>query len=100
MASPLKGLRVVDNPTVREDYANKLVSTMFDGGAVTITMGIARFLPEKTEGTPKQGDHPKVHVAARLVLSPAAAVELANALANMLNTLNQVASSRPDQKPN
>ena len=100
MTDKEKGLRVVDDPTVRESYANKLISTMFDGGALTITMGVTRFVPERTEGG-ATGEQPVVHVTTRLAVSPAGAVELANALANMLNTLKQNAASRQaDQKTN
>lgn len=101
MAEKPKGLRVVDDPTVKELYANKLIGTMFDGGSLSITMGVTRMLPEKTEGGIKEGTQPQVHVTARLALSPSGAVELADALAKMINTLNQMAASRPaDQKLN
>jgi hypothetical protein len=100
MAEKPKGLRVVDDPTVKDLYANKFIGTMFDGGALEITLGVTRYLPERTESGPPKGAEPEVQVSARLALSPAAAVELTNALAKMLNTLNQIATSRPtDQKP-
>ena len=71
---------IVDNASVAESYANKLIGASFDGGAVVITLGVTRFVPEHSTGTPKQGTPPPVHVAARLALSPSGAVELANAL--------------------
>jgi hypothetical protein len=94
-----RGLRVVDDPTVKELYANKFIGSMFDGGALSITLGIMRFLPQRTEGAPPEGAEPEVHVSARLALSPAGAVELINNLAKMLNTLQAAASRPPDQKP-
>ena len=82
-------LQVIDNPSVGELYANKLVAASFDGGAVVITLGTARFVPEQN-AKPKEGTPPPVHVTARLALSPAGAVELAHALTAMLKTLRQM----------
>ena len=100
MANKNEGLTVVDDPTVKEIYANKFICSMFDGGSVTITMGVMRFMPEKTEGGPKKGDRPQVNTTVRIALSPAGAVELINNLGKMLNTLQAAASRAPDQKLN
>jgi hypothetical protein len=89
MAEPQK-LKVIDNPSVTESYANKLVTASFDGGAVVITLGATRFVPEEGAKTPREGSSPPVYVTARLALSPAGAVELANALSKMLTTLSQI----------
>ena len=88
MSEPQK-LEVIDNPSVAELYANKLVATSFDGGAVVVTLGVTRFIPEK-EVKAKEGSLPPVHVTARLAISPAGAVELANALNAMLKTLSEM----------
>ena len=50
MVSETKKLKIVDDPSVRETYANKLISASFDGGAVIVTLGATRFVPESTEG--------------------------------------------------
>ena len=77
MSEPQK-LEVIDNPSVAELYANKLVGASFDGGAVLITLGATRrFMPEKGAKA-KEGSLPPVHVTARLAISPAGTVELAN----------------------
>ena len=89
MAEPQK-LKIIDNPSVGELYANKLVAASFDGGAVVITLGTARFVPEQSDKAPNEGSVPPVHVTARLAISPAGAVELANALTAMLKTLSQM----------
>ena len=89
MADPQK-LKVIDNQSIAELYANKLVAASFDGGAVVITLGTARFVPEQDAKAPKEGTLPPVHVTARLAISPAGAVELANALNAMLKTLSQM----------
>ena len=87
MADTQQKPRVEDDPRVLEVYGNKLVSTSFDGGAVVITIGTARFLPERIDDVPQQGHQPVIHVTARLALSPAAAVELGNALNNILRAM-------------
>jgi hypothetical protein len=87
MAEPQK-LKIIDNPSVAESYANKLITASFDGGAVVITLGATRFMPQEGSKTPKEGL--PVHVTARVAISPAGAVELANALNAMLKTLRQI----------
>src|SRR5690348_9704223 len=99
MAEKPKGLRIIDDPAVKELYANKFIGSMFDGGALSITLGIMRFVPQRTEGGPPKGAEPEVHVSARLALSPSGAVELINNLGKMLATLQAAASRPTDQKP-
>jgi hypothetical protein len=82
--------KIVDNPSIAESYANKLITASFDGGAVVITLGATRFVPESSTEQPKEGTHLPVHVTARIALSPGGAVELANALGNMLKTLSEL----------
>lgn len=82
--------KIIDNPSVAEVYANKMVAASFDGGAVVITLGAARFVPEHSAKISKEGSPPPVHVTARLAISPAGAVELANALNAMLKTLSEM----------
>jgi len=82
--------KIVDNPAVAESYANKLIAASFDGGAVVITLGATRFVPDSSAEQPKEGTHLPVHVTARIALSPAGALELANALNNMLKTLSEL----------
>src|SRR5438046_9304689 len=77
----------------RSIYGNKLVSTSFDGGAVVVTMGTARIFPERVDEMPQQGQQPVIHVTARLALSPSAAVELRNALDNILGAMRRAASA-------
>jgi hypothetical protein len=89
LAKP-KQIKVIDNPSVAECYANKLVAASFDGGAVVITLGTTRFVPEAGTKAPEEGTLPPVHITARLAISPAGAVELANALNAMLKTLSEI----------
>jgi hypothetical protein len=76
--------RIEDDARVLEIYGNKVVSTSFDGGAVIITIGTTRFLPERIDDAWQQ---PVIPVTARLALSPPAAVELGNSLNNILRAM-------------
>lgn len=90
---------VIDDSAVKEIYANKLVATTFDGGALSITMGATRVVPERIEreAKGKQGQA-QVHVTARIALSPVAAMELTRALTNMLGTLSKMAAQRTGEQ--
>jgi hypothetical protein len=83
MTNPNQKLRVVDDPTIRESYGDKIVTTSFHGGVVIVTAGVMRMMPDRIDEAPKR--LPDVHVTARLALSPPAAVELVNAISNVLN---------------
>ena len=100
MATERKKFKIVDDPSVRESYANKLISASFDGGAVVVTLGATRFVPEDSDQTPKEDTTPPVHVTARLAISPGGAVELANALGSMLKTLSEIQKKAAPEKSN
>src|SRR5262245_38464956 len=89
MANEPAKSKILDNPAVSETYANRLIAASFDGGAVVITLGTTRFLPERSAETPKEDSSPPIYVTARLALSPTGATELANALNSMLKTLSE-----------
>jgi hypothetical protein len=67
-----------------------LIAASFDGGAVVLTLGATRFVPESGADTPKEGVLPPVYVTQRLALSPAGAMEVTNALNNMLKTISEM----------
>jgi len=90
-------LKIIDNPSVAESYANKLIAASFDGGAVVVTLGTMRFVPQQSTETLKDGP-PPVHVTARLAISPAGAVELAKALNSMLKTLSEMQQKAAETK--
>ena len=89
MTGEPRKIKIIENPFVGEAYANKLIAASFDGGAVAVTLGVMWFLPEGNGDTLEKSNILPVHVTSRLALSPAGAVELANALTNMLKTLSQ-----------
>lgn len=89
-------LRIIDDPSVKEVYGDTFISSGFDGGAMVITVGVTRFVPRRISETPKDGEHPDIHVTGRLAISPQAAVDLANGLNKMLAVLTQRAKA-PEQ---
>jgi len=99
MAKPPR-VEVIDNPSIGESYANKVIATSFDGGAVVITLGATRFVPAYIAEAPKEASLPPVHVTARLAISPAGAVELANALNATLKTLGEIQKKAAAAKAN
>ena len=90
MADQAPKFKIVDNAAIIETYANKLIAASFDGGAVVLTLGSTCFVPESGADTPKEGVMPPVHVTQRLALSPGGAMEVANALNNMLKTMGEM----------
>ena len=95
-----KPRRIEDDPHVLEVYGNKLVNLSYDGGAVVVTIGSTRFLPDRMDDAQQQTQQPVVHVTARLALSPSAAVELVNALTNILGAITKrTAPEAASQKP-
>ncbi|HEY8264057.1 MAG TPA: hypothetical protein VIG26_06825 [Methyloceanibacter sp.] len=90
MADQAPKFKIVDNTAIIETYANKLIAASFDGGAVVLTLGSTRFVPESGAETPKEGVMPPVYVTQRLALSPGGAMEVANALNNMLKTMGEM----------
>lgn len=93
---------IIDNPSIGEIYANKLVATSFDGGTITVTLGVTRVAPDHGGEPPEKQKPVSVHVTARLALSPLGAVELANALAAALKTLSQMqqnTAAKLDESP-
>ncbi|MEM7399103.1 MAG: hypothetical protein AAF354_09195 [Pseudomonadota bacterium] len=94
-------MTVVDDTATKEVYANKLIATTFDGGALSITLGTTRYVPERIERDAKgQSSQAQVYVTSRLALSPVAAMELTRALTNMLGSLSKMAAQRAgDQVP-
>jgi hypothetical protein len=93
-----KQAQIIDDPSVKEVYVNKLVAAAFDGACVSITLGAARVRAPGDEDATEVSA--RVHVTTRLALSPAAAVDLTKNLGKMLNTLKEMATKKlGEQKP-
>ena len=69
----------------------------FDGASVIVTLGATRFVPENIPQA-KEGDQPPIHVTTQFAIAPGCAVELANALGNMLKTLSEMQKKAEQQK--
>jgi hypothetical protein len=82
MADKQPSFSIKDDPGVTEIYANKIVSTTFDGHTIAITFGAGRIVPERTDEQPKDGL--SICVNCRIALSPPAAIELINSINNMM----------------
>ena len=74
---------------------SKIVAVSFDGGVVALTFGATRAMPTPSLKGSKERYQPPVRVTARLALARGAAVELANALNKLLNTLIQIQKNLP-----
>jgi hypothetical protein len=83
-------LRVQDNPAVTEVYVNRFLGAVYDGGAVALTFGSVRPFAEQTGDGQIETSQAVVHVTQRLVLSPAATIELINGLKQTLTALTQM----------
>jgi hypothetical protein len=97
MAEKRPPLRIKDDPTVTEVYANKIVSLTFDGHAVMITFGCGRIAPEHPEEEPSRNDG-AVCVNCRIALSPPAAMELIKSISNMVVALQKAQAQAQAQK--
>lgn len=88
--------RVVDDPAIRETYADKVLNISLSGGALVVTMGVFQALPDCLGNTPPVQPPPIFRVSARLALSQSAGMELVQALSDALNTA-ALAQARPPQ---
>lgn len=98
MSEEAQKIRISDDPSIRELYANKLISLSFDGNIVSVTLGTTRYVPEHTGESPRKGSPTSVQVTARLALSAGGAVELANALRTLVQAVNEAKQKAADQQ--
>jgi hypothetical protein len=99
MTESNKKPKVHEDPAIREVYANKVISTAFDGGAIVITLGVTRLVPDRVDTPPTPGCLPEVYVGGRLALSPPAAIELINGLQSMLAVIARPPQTLPTAMP-
>ena len=90
--------RYVDRPDCPETFADSINSVVFDGQTMRIEFGISR-LDEVKQNAPLTG---RRYPAVRLVLAPAAAIELINRMQQTGAALSQAGlvkqRSTPDQQ--
>jgi hypothetical protein len=83
-------IRNVDRPEVAETFADAITSLVFDGQSLRIEFGVTR-LDEVKAGMPITG---RRYTACRLVLPPAAAVDLINRMQQTGTALTQAGVTR------
>jgi hypothetical protein len=92
-------IRFVDRADVAETFADSVTGLLFDGQTLRIEFGVTRF-DEVKANTPISG---RRYPACRLVLPPAAAVELINRMQQIATALTQAglvkSAPRPDEAP-
>jgi hypothetical protein len=78
-------IRYLDNADMSETFADSITGLMFDGQTLRIEFGVTRF----DEVKPNTQISGRRYPACRLVLPPAAAVELINRMQQIANALTQ-----------
>jgi hypothetical protein len=82
---PSATIRYLDRADMEETFADSITGLIFDGQTLRIEFGVTRFDDVKTN-TPITG---RRYPACRLVLPPAAAVDLINRMQQIANALKQ-----------
>jgi hypothetical protein len=92
-------IRYIDRPDIEEVFADSVSGLVFDGQTLRIEFGVTR-LNEVKPNTPITG---RRYPACRVVLPPAAAVELINRMQQIATALAQAGvvknTPRPAEKP-
>ena len=86
-------IRYVDQGECAETFADSINSVFFDGQTLRIEFGITR-MDEMKQGSPLTG---RRYPACRLVLPPAAAIELINKMQQTAAALQQAGLVKPVQ---
>lgn len=87
--------RYVDRPDCPETFADSINSLFFDGQTMRIEFGITRM----DEVKPNSQMSGRRYPACRLVLPPAAAIDLINKMQQTAQALQQAGIVKPAQKP-
>ncbi|MFY9894951.1 MAG: hypothetical protein WAK63_12565 [Xanthobacteraceae bacterium] len=92
-------IRYIDRPDVEETFADSVSGLIFDGQALRIEFAVTR-LDEVKPNAPLSG---RRYPASRIVLPPAAAVDLINRMQQIAAALTQAgvvkAAARPGEEP-
>jgi hypothetical protein len=84
-------IKMVDRPELAEAFADCVTGLIFDGQTLRIEFGVTR-LDEIKPNTPLSG---RRYPAARVVLSPTAAVDLINRMQQIASALTQAGVVKP-----
>ena len=92
-------IRYIDRPDIEETFADSVSGLIFDGQTLSIEFAVTR-LDEVKPNTPVTG---RRYPASRIVLPPAAAVDLINRMQQIAAVLTQAgvvkAAARPGEEP-
>ena len=88
---PTASLRYLDRPDLAETFANSVSGLVFDGQTLRIEFAVTR-LDEVKTGAPITG---RRYPACRVVLPPAAAVDLINRMQQIATALTQAGLVKP-----
>jgi hypothetical protein len=92
---PVATFRYVDRPEVAETFADSITGVFFDGQALRIEFAVSR-VDEVKPNTPIVG---RRYPACRLVLPPAAAIELVNRMQQIGAALTQAGIAKATVTP-
>ena len=92
---PSATIRYVDRADIEETFADSISGLIFDGQTLRIEFGVTRF-DEVQSNKPITG---RRYPACRLVLPPAAAVDLINRMQQIAAALTQAGVVRPAPRP-
>ncbi len=87
--------RYVDRPECAETFADSIVSVFFDGQSLRLEFGVSRLDDRKTDAPLTARRYP----ACRLVLPPAAAIDLINKMQQIAAALTQAGLVKPVPAP-
>jgi hypothetical protein len=93
--APGASLRYVDIPDCAETFADSINGLFFDGQTLRIEFGITR-MDEVKPNTPMTG---RRYPAVRLVLPPAAAIDLINKMQQTASAMTQAGLVKPNPRP-
>ena len=88
-------IRYVDRADMAETFADSITGLIFDGQTLRVEFGVTRF----DEVKPNTQITGRRYPACRLVLSPAAAVELINRMQQIANALTQAGVVKATPRP-
>jgi hypothetical protein len=88
-------IRYTDRPDIEETFADSITGLIFDGQTLRIEFGVTRF-DEVKANTPISG---RRYPACRMVLPPAAAVDLINRMQQIAAALTQAGVVKSTQRP-
>jgi hypothetical protein len=88
-------IRYVDRPELTETFADSVSGLLFDGQTLRLEFGVTR-LDEVKQNTPLTG---RRYPACRVVLPPAAAIDLINRMQQIAAALTQAGVAKPTPRP-